>query len=196
MSEEDRRRWDRRYAEGGYTPRTAASPLLTRWLDHVPRGRALDLATGTGRNAIHLAEHGFDVTAIDVSAVAIDRARAAAGGLEVDWRVADLDEVDLGGPWDLVSVMRYRDVDLWPRVAASLAPDGWVLVEHHLQTSLDVAGPTTDAFRVAPGELLAAFGHLRVVHYEEVVESSDLPALPDAWFVTARIVAVNGNPGF
>lgn len=168
------------------------------WSQHVRRGRALDLATGTGRTALHLAAAGFEVTAVDGSEVALDTARATAAerGLVVDWRLGDLDDVDLGGPWDLVTVIRYRNPDLWPRIAAALAPDGWVLVEHHLRTPLEVGGPSRDDVRLAPQELLEAFGHLRVVHYEEVLETSDHPARPDTRFVTARIAAVNGDPGY
>lgn len=198
MTDRERHLWDARWADGSYTARPEHSPFLDRWLGHVPRGRALDLACGTGRNALHLARQGFDVTAIDVSGVAIERARAAAEaeGLDIAWRVADLDEVDLGGPWDLVTVIRYRNPGLWPRVAASLSPRGWVLVEHHMRTSLPAAGPSSDTFRLAPQELLAAFGHLRVTYYEELLSQSDHPDLPDATFVEARIAATAGDPGF
>lgn len=196
MSAEDRERWDRRYAEGTYVPREEPSAFLVRWLPHVPRGRALDLATGTGRNARHLAAAGFSVTAVDVSPVAIAQARERTDpALDITWRVADLDTLDLGGPWDLVTVVRYRDERLWPRVATSLAPDGWVLVEHHLRTELDVGGPDDERFRVAPGELLEAFGTLRVVAYEERLEPADHPGAGER-FANVRIAAVHGSPGW
>lgn len=196
MSDAERERWDRRYAEGGYTPREAPSAFLGRWVAHVPRGRALDLATGTGRNARLLATQGFEVTAVDVSQVAIDRARASTSEqLPITWRVADLDDTALGGPWDLVTVVRYHDTSLWPRIVDVLAPGGWVLVEHHLRTPLDVGGPP-DEFRLAPGELLEAFAALRIVAYEEVREGSDHPASPGDRFVNARIAAVAGSPGW
>lgn len=196
MSDAERERWDRRYAEGGYTPREAPSAFLGRWVEHVPRGRALDLATGTGRNARLLAAQGFEVTAVDVSQVAIDRARASTSEqLPITWRVADLDDTALGGPWDLVTVVRYHDPSLWPRIVDVLAPGGWVLVEHHLRTPLDVGGPP-DGFRLAPGELLEAFAALRIVAYEEVLEGSDHPASPGDRFVNARIAAVAGSPGW
>lgn len=202
MAEGDRTRWDRRYGDGGYTPRTAAPSYVARWLDHVPPGRALDLACGTGRTARLLAERGFAVTAVDVSPVAIERAAALSDpAADIEWVVADLDDLDLmavgaGGPWSLVTVVRYRDPLLWPRVAASLAEDGWVIVEHHLRTPLDVAGPTTDEFRIAPGELLDAFRGLRVVHAEEVVEDADHPASAGQRFANARLAAVRGSPGW
>lgn len=201
MTADDRARWDHRYREGGYTPRDEPPPYVARWLDHVPPGRALDLATGTGRTARLLAGCGFAVTAVDVSPVAIEQARAASDpALDITWVAADLDELDLaavddGGPWTLVTVVRYRDPRLWSRIVDVLAPDGWVVVEHHLRTTVDVGGPSSEEFRVAPGELLDAFGSLRVVHHEEVVERSDHPAISQP-MANARIAAVNGSPGW
>lgn len=197
MSQQERSRWDRRYASGEYMPRTLPSPFLLEWLEHVPVGRALDVATGTGRNALALAEAGFAVDAVDISTVAVDAAAAEAGrrGLDVRWVVADLDTAGLPGEaYDLVTVVRYRNRALWPRLAAALAPDGWILVEHHLRTTLpDVVGPADDAFRLAPGELLDAFGHLRIVHYSERIEPTDDGA---ASFALARLVACAGDPGW
>jgi tellurite methyltransferase len=196
VSEEERTRWDRRYATGGYLPRTHPSPFLLGWLDRIPVGRALDIATGTGRHALALAEAGYAVDAVDISAVAIERARleGARRGLEVDWVVADLGEAALPDDgYDLITVLRYRDPDLWPRLVSALAPDGWVLVEHHLRTHReDVVGPS-DTFRLAPGELLAAFGDLRIVHYSETVEPTDDG---DGLFVIARLVGCAGDPGW
>lgn len=197
MSDEERERWDRRYAEGDYVPRTEPTPFLVEWLDRIPVGRALDVATGTGRNALALAEAGFEVDAVDISEVAIERARAEAEarGLDVHWVVADLETAPLPGEaYDLVTVLRYRDPDLWPRLVAALAPDGWIVVEHHLRTHRDdVVGPSEDAFRLAPGELLEAFTGLRIVHYSESVEPTDSG---DARFVIARVVACAGDPGW
>ena len=197
MSEDERAKWDDRYATGDYVPRTRPSPFLLDWLGRIPVGRALDVATGTGRHALALAEAGFSVDAVDISAVAIDRARAEAQrrGLDVHWTVADLDTDPLpGAGYDLVTVLRYRNPDLWPRLVRALAPDGWILVEHHLRTSLaDVVGPGDDRFRLAPGELLEVLGVLRVVHYTEVVEPADRG---EGRYVLARAVACAGDPGW
>lgn len=196
MSDDERERWDRRYGEGAYTPRTHPSPFLVEWLPRIPIGRALDVATGTGRNALYLAEQGFEVTAVDVSAVAVDRGReeAAGRGLDIDWVVADLDSDPLpGDDYDLVTVFRYRNPRVWPRLAEALAPDGWVVVEHHLRTHRDAAGPSSEDFRLEPGELLRAFADLRVVHYSEAIEPADLGGDE---YVLARIVACAGDPGW
>ncbi len=199
MSTAEREAWERRWAEGGYTARPDGSPFLASWLDRIPAGRALDVAAGEGRNARLLAAAGFAVTAVDVapSAVAMGRRAAEEAGLAIEWEVADLDDWDPGEAcWDLVAVVRYRNPGLWPRLRRALAPGGWIVVEHHLRTTLpDATGPSDEAFRLAPGELLAAFADLRVVQYSEHVEPSDHPD-HGGTFVTARFVAVDGDPGW
>ncbi len=78
----DRLRWDRRYAEGVSGLDGPAVRYLVRWLPFLPRGRALDLAAGCGRNAIFLAQHGYRVDALDISVVGIARLgpRTSASG--------------------------------------------------------------------------------------------------------------------
>jgi SAM-dependent methyltransferase len=100
--------------DGFYTDRSRGIPFFVDKPDEhlaeaveqrVARpGRALDLGCGPGRNALHLAAAGFAVDALDLSATAIAwaRERAAAAGVEVDWRVADAFTADLPGPYDLV----------------------------------------------------------------------------------------------
>ncbi|WP_025769277.1 methyltransferase domain-containing protein [Thioalkalivibrio sp. HK1] len=95
MSDADKERWNARYASGEYIARTHPSDLLASWIDRLPRGRALDVACGAGRNAIFLASKGYRVEAMDISSVALERAskRAQAEGLEVRWIEADLERI-------------------------------------------------------------------------------------------------------
>lgn len=196
MSETERLEWDRRYAEGDYRPRSWPSPFLEEWIDRLPSGRALDLACGAGRNALRLAEAGYQVEGFDISQAAIDMARRESSrrGLEVTWRVVDLDTADLArSSYDVITVIRYVNRRLWSRLIEALAPNGWLLVEHHLQTNADVDGPSSPEFRLAPQELLEAFRSLRIVFYEEELEA----AKPDRKaYALARLVACNGDPGW
>jgi tellurite methyltransferase len=194
MSEYERTEWDRRYREGEYRERANPSPFLDEWLPRLPTGRALDVACGAGRNALRLAEAGFAVEAVDISSVAIDIAstEAARRGLDISWRVADLDALELEATsYDLVTVFRYVNRPLWPRLAAALAPDGFVLYEHHLDSPREVEGPGQPEFRLRPQELLRAFSGLRVVHYSETIETEG-----GSTFALARLVACQGDPGW
>lgn len=196
LSESERLNWDRRYAEGDYRPRTWPSPFLEEWIDHFPRGRALDLACGAGRNALRLAEAGFQVEAMDISQSAIEIARAEGRrrGLEVTWRLADLDDADLPqASYAVITVIRYMNRRLWPRIVGALAPNGWLLIEHHLRTTADVDGPSSPGSRLDPQELIGALPSLRIISYQEVLEDANRDRKT---YALARLVACNGDPGW
>ncbi len=196
MSEEERRSWDERYATGEYQARTWATPFLQQWVPSIPEGRALVVACGPGRNALYLAELGFEVVGVDISEVAIDRAResAAESGTTARFLVADLDDFQPEpGAFDLVTVIRYRNPSLWPRLVDALAPNGWIVAEHHMKTTLDVGGPTSPDFRLDPCELLEAFAGLRIVHYSESMEQADDE---ERIYAIERAVACKGDPGW
>lgn len=198
MSKAERQKWDRVHAEGREPSEVfRASPFLDTWLRHLPvTGRALDVACGAGRHALRLAEAGYHVDAVDISEVGVARGRAESErrGLDVTWTVADLDEfVPEPAAYQVIVVVRYRNRALWPRLADALAPGGWLLIEHHFKTSAAVVGPS-DTFRLDPQELLDAFRGLRVVRFEEVVDTD--PDRPDRTIALQRLVACNGDPGF
>src|SRR5689334_15386695 len=118
----DRERWNAKWRE------RAELELHADFLDHhaelLPtEGKALDVAGGAGRNAMWLARRGLDVTLVDVSDVALDKAeqRAKTAGLATHMRFlrVDLDsELDLAPLYDVVLIVSYlnrkrRDEFVW-----------------------------------------------------------------------------------
>ena len=195
MSEEQRQRWNDRYRTGDYRPRSWPSPLLEEWLPHLPVGRALVLACGAGRNALRLAEAGFAVDAVDISAEALARGaeESRRRGLDVNWIEADLDEATLpGAGYQLITAIRYVNRPLFARVGGALARDGWVIAEHHMTTDRAVSGPTDPAFRLRPQELLNTFAGLRIMHFSETVG----PDRDGETYALQRLVACAGDPGW
>ncbi len=80
-------------------------PELLEFLDASPPGRALDLGCGTGTNAITMAHHGWDVTAIDHStrAIQIAKGKIKSEGLHIDFRRGDVTRLDeIVEPFDLI----------------------------------------------------------------------------------------------
>lgn len=195
MSEADKSKWERRYAEGGYLARTHPTRLLDEWLERLPRGRALDLACGAGRNALHLARAGYQVDAMDISSVALDRAAAKASelGLSVNWINVDLDDAELSPEsYDLVVVARYVNRALTESLMGCMRDGGYLLYEQHLRTYRQVDGPRSQSFRLAPNELLHMFSSLRVLYYRE-----ELATDPDGrTMALAQMIACKGSPGF
>ena len=194
MSEEERATWDRRYRDGSYQPRSAPFSLLEQMIDRLPRGRALDVACGGGRNALFLAAHGYDVEAVDGSPEALRLAeeQARERGLAVRWTEADLD--DYAPPQTGYAVIVncfYLNRPLLGRLADALADDGYIFVEQHLRTFLPVPG--NREWRMEPNELLRAFSGLRIVRYEEAVGKDPDR---DRDIATVRAAACKGSGGF
>ncbi len=178
MSDEERVRWNEKYASGAYADRKHPTPLLEQWAPELPAGRALDVACGAGRNSLYLATGGWDVDGADISAAGLARARedAEARGLGVSWIEADLDESPdetlPEGPYDLIVVVRYVNRKLYPHLLRRLRPGGIIVYEQHLASDEDVIGPKTRAFRLRPNELLrdilaAAGDGGRLLYYRE-----------------------------
>jgi SAM-dependent methyltransferase len=137
-------RWDERHAAQDPIESPVADANLAALARQLAPGRALDLATGDGRNAIWLAANGWQVTAVDFSGVAIARARAsaAAAGIEVEWVQADLLEwAPATASFDLVAVV-YLHLPaaerraVYARAAAAVAPGGRLVIVGHDRTNL------------------------------------------------------------
>ena len=195
MGDADRERWNARYESGEYAARTHPSPLLAAWIDRLPRGRALDVACGRGRNAIHLAANGYVVDAMDISDVALARARerADAAGVAVNWIEADLERSDIARDmYDVIVIARFMHRPLIPRLIDALRPGGHIVYDHHYITPVEVGGPKSRRFRARPNELLERFRALRVLFYEEGIVAD-----PDGGrMALARLVACKGSPGY
>ena len=172
MTAADRAKWNQRYREGAYQSRTHPSVFLEECVSALPpSGRALDLACGTGRNAIYLAGLGFAVDAVDISTEALAIGRARASALPICWLEHDLDAgFTLDANYDVIVNIRFVNVPLLESLLPSLRPNGVLIVEQHLATSRDdVIGPRNPAFRVAPGELARLASALTIERVEEDV---------------------------
>jgi SAM-dependent methyltransferase len=133
--------WDARYAEADRVWSGNPNVALVTEVAGLPPGRALDVGCGEGADAVWLAAHGWDVTALDVSQVALQRAalHARQAGVRVRWVHAGLLEASLArGAFDLVSaqypVLRRTPTDVAERaLLAAVAPGGTLLVVHHAE---------------------------------------------------------------
>ena len=172
---DSRTRWNRRYRSD--PPPSDPSDLVVEYVDTLPRGRALDVACGGGRNAIFLAEHGFDVVGVDSSDIGLEHARARAerAGVDVEFVCVDVHEFELD-TYDVIVVSNFRIRERLPDLLRALEPGGVILYEHRLR--VDEHG----SFRVEPNELLHALLSLRLVRYEEPLE-------PTSGDETVRVVA-------
>lgn len=156
------RDWDIYYSESAAADRPPA-PLLVELADTLAPGRALDIACGAGRNALHLARLGWEVVAVDASRVAIAQLRERAEGLRVDARVANLEKGEFAiepGGFDLICDFYYLQRDLFPSIREGVRPGGVFAAAIHLEGS----------FAARPGELREEFAGWKIRYYSERAE--------------------------
>ena len=170
--------WDERYAGDDLVWSAEPNRFLVVEVETLPPGRALDLACGEGRNAVWLAERGWNVTGVDFSKVGLDKARrlADARGVSVHWELADVTEyTPAPESFDLVIVMYLHLPEAARRVAfrhaaAAVATGGSLLVVGHDITNLSVGwgGPRDPAVLYGPEDVVADLVDLETVKAERV----------------------------
>jgi SAM-dependent methyltransferase len=182
--------WDKRYAEVESLWATRPNRFLVAEASDLSPGHALDLACGEGQNAIWLATLGWEVTGVDFSSVAIEkaRARAAREGVEAEFVYADLVEFRPAvRAFDLVIVL-YLHIQPGDRrtvlehASGAVATGGtFVFVGHDLANLTDgVGGPRDPALLCTPEEIAAELRGLEIEKAERVlrdVDDADRPAI-------------------
>lgn len=179
--------WDERY-RGGHGDAAEPAEILRECSPLLPRGPALDLACGTGRNTLFLAADDHSVTAVDFSAVALaeleGRARAAGRIIESANSVspphgsrghirlvqADLERIALPeSAFEIVLCFQYLQRSLFSGMMRTLRAGGVLLFETYTRAQLAFAGgPRNPAHLLEQGELRAAFPSLEILFYREL----------------------------
>jgi tellurite methyltransferase len=175
--EDPGKEWDERYRQGKTMPDEPPA-LLTENRALLPRkGKALDIAMGSGRSALYLASLGLQVTGVDVSAVAVEQCRQKAerAGLSIEAVVADLTHYTLPvEEYNLIVNFYYLQRDLAAAIIAALKSGGLLFFETYTIDQLDYGyGPKNPDFLLRPGELREMFAGLEPLHYHEGVIQGD-----------------------
>lgn len=182
MSRDDRHRWDQKW-QSLAGEEFSVHPLLAKNHHLLPgEGRALDLACGFGQNAIWLAQNGYSTLGLDLSPVALTRARARAIQSGVCARTLFV-QVDLETTWplpdqafDLVCVFRFLNRRLFPAIRASLQPGGLVVYSTRHTGALAHHPSATHEFLLARGELEQVFSDWQILHAAEGEVDAELIA--------------------
>ncbi|ELZ53974.1 MULTISPECIES: class I SAM-dependent methyltransferase [Halorubrum] len=189
--------WDERFASGEYSRAPDPSPVLRAYEPSFPDGRALDVAAGTGRNAVFLADRGHKVDALDASKEGLEivRERAAERGIGDRIETIQADATTYAFPaetYDVIAMSYFHALDRFADLIESLAPDGFLFVEGHLRSEPPArSGPSGDRYRYAANELLRAGLGLSVRYYDETTTER-----PDgSERATARLLAQKSTGG-
>lgn len=169
--------WDERYSSSEQIWSGQPNGALVDEVAQLRPGRALDVGCGEGADAIWLASQGWDVTALDVSSVALQRASLAAEqrGVNVHWLHAGLLSAPFSpGAFDLVSAQypalrRTPAHDAERALLAAVAPGGLLLVVHHADMDAEEAKAHgfDPADFVSPGDVAALLGDGWQVAFDE-----------------------------
>lgn len=188
-----REAWNARYGAADLVWGAAPNRFVEQALrDLEPRGRALDLACGEGRNAIWLAERGWQVTGVDFSTVAIERARKLAEqrGVALELIEADVTEWEPEPAAYALAIVLYLQIPplerraVWARAARALESGGDILLVGHALRNLDqgTGGPQDPQVLWDPDQVAAEIeaSGVIVLSAEEVlrpVEGSEVDAI-------------------
>lgn len=165
--------WNEKFDRPDHLYGTEPNDFLKGSFDWIPKpGRVISLGEGEGRNAVFLAQMGYDVLAVDSSSVGLEKTRkfAAIKQVQVATKEADLSTFDLGqGIWDGV-VMIFCHLPsalrgpLWKRIAASIKTGGVLLMELYSPKQLDatkegrsIGGPKDLDLMITVDEIRSAF---------------------------------------
>lgn len=154
----------------------AIAVIASRELGIAGGRTAVDVACGTGRDAVYLALAGYDVTAIDHLPDAVSRAADLAGryGVSVRPVVHDLERdntIPPGPPYDMACVFRYLHRPLWPALREAVRPGGYVVYETFHERNLETGrSPRSPNHLLRTGELVAAFAGFEVLVAADAVE--------------------------
>jgi len=166
-----REKWNQRYAEQDISKPSPASVLADYSYLLPATGLALDLACGLGGNAVYLARQRLDVTAWDISDVAIARLNSTARTEDLSLRT-QVRDVELQPPtpisFDVIVVSYFLSRSLFAPIAAALRPGGVLFYQTFgIEQPAGISGPYNPQFRLQPNELIKVFSDLRVLVYRD-----------------------------
>lgn len=164
--------WDERYVQDCDLSKGPA-PFLKEHIHRLPRGRALDVAMGTGRNSIFLAMHGYEVDGIDYSEVAVEKVRSFAQrkSLLIHAKQADLTKYQIAKKiYDVILNLYFLERSLIPQLKQALKRGGMLLFETYTIEQPQYGKPHNLAYLLKPNELLNSFKDLYIIYYHERVD--------------------------
>lgn len=170
MALKDKVKWDKKYSEmAGLLETRPPSELVSGFFESAPGKRALDLACGGGRHSLFLADQGFNVDAVDISAVALEALRTKADPDRINIVEADLDTYTPGiSVYDLIVKTNFLDRALIERAKAALTTGGIMIVETYMADEANEKPDSNPDFLLQKEELLSLFSDgFEILEYKE-----------------------------
>jgi len=168
MAIEDREKWNKKY-NSKENFNNEPIDLVKNYYKLAHRGLALDIACGTGRHSLFLANNEFEVDALDISSIALESIENCAN---IYTREVDFDTHKLtSNCYDLVVCTYFLDRDIIQDIYNSLAPNGILIYETFVSHENNQF--QNSRFLLQKGELKELFDDLEAIYYEEWLDEND-----------------------
>lgn len=174
--------WDQRYSKRTYVYGKLPAKFLAENFDYLANATTiLDMGMGEGRNAVFLAQKGHQVTGIDISSVAIKKARQLAkeNGVRINTVVGTLNKYAIAKEsFDAIICFYYVDRELVDKIYSWLKPGGILIYEAHTVSEFErlVNKKETKESYLKSQELLSMFSKMKVLKYEEPLHEAHFRA--------------------
>lgn len=170
MSHPDADKWDAIYKASNHD-QCSPSRVLLDYAYLLPKtGRALDLACGTGMNAVFLAQHGLETYAWDISKQAIEKLNRTAIKLNINIMAEVRDVVSFPpdkNSFDVIVVTHFLDRQLIPKIIKAICENGLLFYQTFTRDRIDDTGPGNPDYRLQKNELLKLCNSLNILLYQE-----------------------------
>ena len=176
MSQKDKLKWDRKYQETtSLLKDREPSENLKKIVEKIKGRKALDVASGAGRNSIYLAINGFDVEALDISQIALDVLNNK-GFKNISCKLVDLDEYEIPkSSYDLIVMTNFLDRNLIPKLSAALKINGVLFIETYMEDELNEKPSSNPDFLLKKDELKTFFDDdFELLAYHEFLNNDEL----------------------
>ncbi|WP_417332607.1 methyltransferase domain-containing protein [Halarcobacter sp.] len=175
MAIEDKEKWNKKYKN---TPELLASRpqsyKLSNIINYTKGLDALDVACGSGRNSIFLANNGFNVTSVDISEVALDSLNEK-NNPKIKTQLVDLDTHKFDeSNYDLIIMTNFLDRKAIPKLVKALKKEGVLFIETYMFHEENEKPPSNPDFLLKEGELKSFFDEkeIEILEYDEFFNES------------------------
>jgi len=170
MAIEDKEKWNKKYKN---TPELLAnrpqSYKLSNIINYAKGLDALDVACGSGRNSIFLANSGFNVTSVDISEVALDSLNEK-NNPKIKTQLVDLDTHKFDeNSYNLIIMTNFLDRKAIPKLVKALKKEGVLFIETYMFHQENEKPPSNPDFLLKEGELKSFFdeNEVEILEYDE-----------------------------
>ena len=177
MNNQIKNKWDEYYSSNIKRPPSPSEVLYFNQHLLPVKGNALDLACGYGSNAICLAMNGLNVSAWDISKIALEK--LSLRSKEYDFIInCEIRDVQQQPPepdtFDIIVVSKFLDRKLIKHICRAIKPDGLIFYQTFIQDRIKKLGPENPNYQLNKNELLDFFEDWKLIFYKEEGMTGDL----------------------